>query len=51
MGKMSKKEASEKSKTATWQYTRRQKTFFKRLPVVWIKNQREATDKIKKFLS
>lgn len=50
VGKIDKKEATEKSKIATWQFARRQKTYFKRLPIVWIKNQRGAETKIKKFL-
>jgi len=51
LGKIDKKEALEKSKIATWQFAKRQKTYFKRLPVSWIKNQREAEGKIRKFLA
>ena len=50
MGKIDKQEALEQSKTATWQFAKRQKTYFKRLPIVWVKKQREAEKKIKEFL-
>jgi len=50
LGKLTKKQAIEESKTATWRFARRQKTFFKRLPVIWVGNNRHAEAKIKDFL-
>lgn len=49
-GKLSKNEAAAQLKTATWQFARRQYNYLKRLPVVWVSNQRQAEKQIKKFL-
>ncbi len=38
-------------KKNTWRFARRQYNWFKKLPVVWIKNQTQAEKEIKKFLA
>lgn len=48
---LTKEQAINKSKTATWRFGRRQYTFLKRLPVVWIKTGAEAEAEIKQFLT
>ncbi len=35
----------------TWQFAKRQDTWFKRLPVVWVKSQKQAEQKVKEFLN
>ncbi len=50
-GKLTKSQASDELKKATWRFAKRQMTWFHRLPVAWIKNQKEAERKIKKFLA
>lgn len=50
IGQISKAEATSKLKTATRQFAKRQYTWFKRLPVVWIKTQKEAETELTKFL-
>lgn len=35
----------------TWHFAKRQMTWFKRLPVIWIKNQAQAEQEIKNFLA
>ena len=49
-GKLPKEEALEKLKIAIWQFARRQYTYLKRLPVLLIRDQPQAENKIKKFL-
>ena len=50
-GKISLRQAKDKINTNNWRYTRRQMTWFKKLPIVWIKTQRQVETRIAKFLS
>lgn len=49
-GKLAKSETVAQLKTGTWQFAKRQYTWFKRLPVVWVKNQKQAEKEIRNFL-
>jgi len=49
-GKMSLPEARALAKKNTLSFAKRQMTWFKKMPVVWIKNPKQAEKKIKKFL-
>lgn len=49
--KITLREAIEQIKRNTRRFARRQMTWFRRLPVVWIKNQKQADKAIAKFLS
>ena len=49
--KITLREAIEQIKRNTWRFARRQMTWFRRLPVTWIKKQKHAEKAIAKFLS
>lgn len=48
--KITLQEARDQIKKNTWRFQRHQYNWFRRLPVVWIKNERQAEAKINKFL-
>ncbi len=49
-GKLKLQEAIDQINKNSWRFSRRQMTWFRKMPVVWIKNQIQAEQKIKRFL-
>lgn len=49
--RLSLEETKKKIKKDTWRFSRKQMSWFRRMPIVWIKNQRQAEKQIKAFLS
>ncbi len=49
--KISLKEAERQINRNTWLFSKRQMTWFRKMPVVWVKNQKEAETRIKKFIT
>ena len=49
-GKSTLRQAHEQIKTHTWQYTRRQMTWFRKLPIHWVSSQTQAETEVTQFL-
>lgn len=50
-GKLTVEQAQNLIRSNTWRFTRRQMSWFRRLPIVWIKNQAQAEAKVRAFLA
>jgi len=49
-GEITRDQAAELIKSNTWKFAKRQYTWFKKLPVLWINTHKQAETEIKKFL-
>ena len=49
-GKLTLEQTKTLIQSNTWKFSRRQHTWFRKMPVIWIKNQTQAEREVKKFL-